>query len=188
MLFRSGSEYHTTIGQLQNVAYLIIAQSVGSIDSGKQKILGFATERDLFALGASFRSRSDADCILLFKNAIEENAELAIKCLFYIADCRGGQGERRFFRVCYSWLIENYPDMARRNMELIPMYRRWDDVIYSFVGTSLEKDMVDFIKKQLMLDMESQTPSLLGKWMPSENASAKTTKKVASDLRDHLRR
>ena len=110
----------------------------------------------------------------LYDKILEEakKAELEIKCLFEMAYCRGGKSERRFFRVCYSWLIENYPDMARRNMELIPMYRRWDDVIYSFVGTSLEKDMVDFIKKQLMLDMESQTPSLLGKWMPSENASA----------------
>ena len=46
---------------------------------------------DLFALGAAFRDRSDEDCILLFKNAFEEDADLALKCLFYLRDCRGGK-------------------------------------------------------------------------------------------------
>ena len=49
---------------------------------------------DMFALGGAYRKRSDEDCILLFKNALEENESLAMKCLFYLADCRGGQGER----------------------------------------------------------------------------------------------
>lgn len=46
---------------------------------------------DMFAMGAAYRSRSDADCILLFKNAFEEDETLALKCLFYIRDCRGGK-------------------------------------------------------------------------------------------------
>ena len=39
---------------------------------------------DMFALGGAYRKRSDEDCILLFKNAYEDNAELALKCLFYL--------------------------------------------------------------------------------------------------------
>lgn len=46
---------------------------------------------DLFALGAAYRNRSDSDCILLFKNAFEEDPTLALKALFYIRDCRGGK-------------------------------------------------------------------------------------------------
>ena len=72
---------------------------------------------DLFALGGAYRQRSDEDCILLFKNAFEEDETLALKCLFYLRDCRGGQGERRFFRVCFKWLANNYPEAARRNLE-----------------------------------------------------------------------
>ena len=59
---------------------------------------------DMFALCAAYRGRTGEDCIFMFKKAIEENMDLALKCLFYIADCRGGQGERRFFRLCIKWL------------------------------------------------------------------------------------
>ena len=46
---------------------------------------------DLFAMGAAYRTRSDEDCILLFKNALEENEVYALKCLFYLRDVRGGK-------------------------------------------------------------------------------------------------
>ena len=46
---------------------------------------------DMFAMGGAYRSRSDEDVILLFKNAYEENAVYALKCLFYLRDARGGK-------------------------------------------------------------------------------------------------
>lgn len=141
---------------------------------------------DMFALGGAYRKRSDEDCILLFKNALEENETLALKCLFYLRDCRGGQGERRFFRVCYKWLAEKMPQVARRNFEQISEYGRYDDVVYTLIGTPLENDALDFIKKQLALDIECKTPSLLAKWLPSENASAYETKRMGNIVREYL--
>lgn len=108
---------------------------------------------DMFAMGAAYRSRSDEDCILLFKNAYEENPTLALKCLFYIRDCRGGQGERRFFRTCFRWLAENKPNVARRNLKYIPFYGRVDD-LYCLVDTPLEKEMFFFLKKLAATAME----------------------------------
>ena len=140
---------------------------------------------DLFAMGAAYRNRSDEDCILLFKKAYKEDPKYALKCLFYIADCRGGQGERRFFRVCAKWLASHDPEAMRRNLIHIPTYRRWDD-LYCFVGTPLEEDALAMIRHQLALDVESKTPSLLAKWLPSENTSSSKTVKLARITRKYL--
>ena len=137
---------------------------------------------DMFAMGAAMRSRSVEDIILMFKKAYEENPIYALKCLFYIGDCRGGQGERRFFRVCIKWLANNYPDVMRRNIQHIPTYRRWDD-LYTFVNTPLEADAFNFMKKQLALDVSCKTPSLLAKWLKSENTSSQESRDLATKTR-----
>ena len=46
---------------------------------------------DMFAVGGAYRKRSSEDCVLLFKEAYEEDATLALKCLFYMRDIRGGK-------------------------------------------------------------------------------------------------
>ena len=140
----------------------------------------------MFALGGAYRQRSDADVILLFKNAFEEDRLLAMKCLFYLRDARGGQGERRFFRVAYRWLCENYPRVAATNLEQIPEFGRWDDLIYICEGTNLEAPAFNFIKYQLMIDKQSKTPSLLAKWMPSQNASSQKTKELGFKMANFL--
>ena len=150
-------------------------------DHTKSKVL------DMFAMGGSFRNRSDADCINLFINALEENEALAMKCLFYLRDVRGGQGERRFFRVCFKWLCDNNPEAAKRNLEYLSEYGRWDDLIYATAGTKLEDYALSLVKEQLVLDMESKTPSLLAKWLPSENASSHKTRKMAIKVRTYLK-
>ena len=139
----------------------------------------------LFALGAAYRSRSDADCILLFKNAFEEDETLALKCLFYIRDCRGGQGERRFFRVCMRWLAENHPERAAALAEYVPEYGRYDDWFKIYFGTPVEGQVIKMMKSQLSTDMfcKKNAVSLLAKWMPSENASSKETIKMAKEIR-----
>lgn len=140
---------------------------------------------DLFAMGAAYRTRSDEDCILLFKNAYLDNPTYALKCLFYIADCRGGQGERRFFRICAKWLAGFDPEAMKRNLIHIPEYRRWDD-LFVFIGTPLEADALNIVKHQLALDVQCKTPSLLGKWMPSENTSSQKTRKTAAKVRKFI--
>ena len=137
---------------------------------------------DMFAMGAAYRSRSDEDVILMFQKAFAENPVYALKCLFYIRDVRGGQGERRFFKVAMKWLAKKHTDAARRNLKHIPEFGRWDD-LYLFVGTPLEKDALSFMKDQLALDLTCKTPSLLAKWLKSENTSSAESCKLANITR-----
>ena len=137
---------------------------------------------DLFAMGAAYRKRPDVDVINLFKKAVEENEVYALKCLFYLRDARGGQGERRFFRVAMKWLADCKTEAARRNLKHIPLYGRWDD-LYLFVNTSLEKEMFAFMKEQLALDVQCKTPSLLAKWLKSENTSSAESRILANKTR-----
>ena len=137
---------------------------------------------DLFAMGAAYRSRTDEDVIMLFKNAFDADPVYALKCLFYIRDVRGGQGERRFFRVATKWLASYNTDAMQRNLIHVPEFGRWDD-LFVFIGTPLETQALNIVKHQLALDVQCKAPSLLGKWMPSENTSSAKTRKTAAKVR-----
>lgn len=142
---------------------------------------------DMFAVGGAYRTRSDEDVILLFKNAFEEDRLLAMKCLFYLRDIRGGgQGERRFFRVAFRWLCNEYPQVAKANLKNISEYGRWDDLIYVAEGTQVQTAAFNIIKHQLALDIQCKTPSLLAKWMPSQNASNADTRRLGHVLANFL--
>lgn len=140
---------------------------------------------DMFAMGAAMRNRSDSDVILMFRKAYTENPVYALKCLFYIRDVRGGQGERRFFRVVMKDLASWDTVAARRNLRYVPEFGRWDD-LYVFVGTPLENDAFNFMKEQLALDVECKTPSLLAKWLKSENTSSAESRRLANITRQHF--
>lgn len=140
---------------------------------------------DMFAMGAAMRKRSDSDVILMFRKAYAENPVYALKCLFYIRDVRGGQGERRFFRVVMKDLASWDTAAARRNLRYVPEFGRWDD-LYVFVGTPLENDAFNFMKEQLALDVECKTPSLLAKWLKSENTSSAESRRLANITRQHF--
>ena len=141
---------------------------------------------DMFAMGGAYRKRTDEDCIVLFKEAYAENPTLALRCLFYLRDARGGQGERRFFRVCFNWLAKHYPKVAVKQLDHIAEYGRWDDVIYTCHNTSIWKEAMTMIRAQLALDVQCKTPSLLAKWLPSENTSSAETKRLANEVRVFL--
>lgn len=137
---------------------------------------------DMFAMGAAMRKRTDEDVILMFRKAFKENPSYALKCLFYIRDIRGGQGERRFFRVCMRDLAFQNTEAAMRNLRHVPEFGRWDD-LYVFVGTPLEAAALNFMKEQLALDIQCKTPSLLAKWMKSENTSSAESRRLATITR-----
>lgn len=46
---------------------------------------------DMFAMGGACRSRHEEEIRQMFINAFEEDEVLALKCLFYLRDVRGGK-------------------------------------------------------------------------------------------------
>ena len=122
--------------------------------------------------------------------AIEEDAGLALKALFYFRDVRGGQGERKVFRVLAKALAEQMPYYITKNMKYVPEFGRWDD-LFALVGTRVEPLAFAYMKDQLVKDVDAffakQTGiSLLAKWLPSENTSSKKTRSLATRFRIYL--
>lgn len=125
---------------------------------------------DLFAQGGSMRGASESDCVRMFVNAYNENPNLALKCLFYLRDIRGGQGERRFFRLCIKWLAMNYKEEMEHLIAFVPEYGRYDD-LFELFGTALEAEMMGYIYHII----NKNEDHLVYKWMPSINTSSRST-------------
>jgi len=125
---------------------------------------------DMFAMGGSMRNRSEDDIIHMFKCAYGQDPDLALRCLFYLRDVRGGQGERRFFRTILKWMGDHMPEECEHIIMLVREYGRWDD-LFELFGTKCEGAMIGYIAWALMSDEDH----LLYKWMPSINASSRNT-------------
>ena len=129
---------------------------------------------DLFAAVGALRRESDEEITNRFLRAYAENADLAMKTLFFARDIRGGLGERRVFRTVLRWLAANAPCSLEKNIQYIAEYGRYDDLL-ALMGTACEGEALEVIKAQLAADcaaLEAGEPvSLLAKWLPSVNAS-----------------
>ena len=84
-----------------------------------------------------------------------------------------------------KWLASTHTDAARRNLRYIPEFGRWDD-LYIFEGTKLHYDAFDLMKEQFMLDLNCKTPSLLAKWLKSENASSYESRRLGEVTAKHF--
>lgn len=144
---------------------------------------------DMFATIGALRRESDEEITSRFIRAFAEDKDIAMKLLFYARDIRGGLGERKVFRVILNWLAYNQPDTVRKNLSYIAEYGRFDDLLVLF-GTPVEKDMLRLIKEQLCCDLKAidngGEVSLLGKWLPSVNASNADTIKYAKKIAHFL--
>ena len=165
--------------QLNNEKQLTENGAVGYRTSGKELLdLNFAV--------SSMRNWDENEICKAYIKAYYENPLLAVKWLFYLRDIRGnGMGERRAFRICFKWLVENHFDNVMALVELIPEYGRYDDWMCLLDSKAGEVVSVQ-IKKQLETDIcnmeQGREISLLAKWLPSCNASSSQTKLYAKNI------
>lgn len=142
---------------------------------------------------SSLRDRQDDEIMDAFALAFNENAVLSVAWLFFARDIRGGAGERRTFRVCFTWLAQENPELAARLLRFIPEYGRWDDLISLLEANVREEFKVsvrDLIFRQLIDDITNydldESVSLLAKWLPSANTSSAHTRALAMYIYKHL--
>ena len=145
---------------------------------------------DFFFHGAALRNEPNEERIInLFEKAFNQDPTKALRILFYIRDIRGGQGERRVFRIILTSLAQNEEEWVIKYLDSIPTYGRWDDIIYLLsedIPSTVKNKIVTIIKAQLKADLDQASKNraitLLAKWMPSENASSIKTKDLANYL------
>ncbi len=126
-----------------------------------------------FQIGA-MRGKSKKALLHLFSKAYNENPLVATKVLFWVRDVREGAGERQIFKDILTYLAENNTDVVKKNLSLIPLFGRWDDVLV-LVGTSLEDEVFEMIKTAIQNE-----DALCCKWLPRKG-------KVANAIRNYLK-
>lgn len=118
-----------------------------------------------FKMGAS-RQVPEKDLENLFLAACAEDLEIAVRCMFYNRDIRGGQGERRSFRIFLRTLLEYFPELAETVIPLVPEYGRWDDLFVLYQTPSWE-----YAKDFILFTIKEGKNNLVFKWMPREGKS-----------------
>lgn len=143
---------------------------------------------DAFSKLATFREAEEETIIKTFNLAFAEDKELAMKLLFYVRDIRGGQGERRVFRVIMNHLAKNKSEVVIKNLDNFAFYGRYDDLL-CLLDTPVERYVLGLIKDTLEADVKSVdnggVPSLMAKWLPSANGT-KNTRQVALKIVNSL--
>ena len=140
---------------------------------------------DLFATIGALRRESEQEITARFLRAYAEDPDLAMKILYYGRDVRGGLGERRVFRILLRWLAVSKPESVVRNLPYVAEYGRWDDVLV-LLDTPCRAEALALLKQQFDADLAALSSdgdvSLLGKWLPSVNASNDETIRAAKQI------
>ena len=122
---------------------------------------------DMFFMAGAARNWSDTQIEQLFQKALAEDPLTALKLMFWTRDIRGGAGERKFFRVCLSYLEKYYLGYLQKNAHLIPEYGRWDDLF------GLNKEIfMPLVKTGI-----EKKDGLLAKWMPRKKGVSNVIRK-----------
>lgn len=130
------------------------------------------------------KNNFDNEVYTLYKDAYQEDSELALKNALYYRDIKNGTGRREGFRQILVYLANKSPKDFERVMKLVPEYGRYDDLTSIVFNINNEESLSilnAFISKTFFEDLEnvdSKNITLLGKWMPSANSKVSQTRNL----------
>lgn len=133
-------------------------------ESTKSEIL------DLYSMGGASRSKSDQEVTGMIIRALAEDPVLATKAIFYLADIREGQGERRLFRLALPEIMEYFE--PSEVLSYVPEFSRWDLVIELFNTHEAARTIVN--------EQIKGNNALFFKWLPSHRAHGKNNPLAAA--------
>jgi uncharacterized protein with von Willebrand factor type A (vWA) domain len=143
-----------------------------------------STYNDNLDLFSGVNRYTDTDkMIKIFKNAFNEDKNLATANLLYFLDIRNGKGERKVFKTLFKELCsldKEYAIIVLNNISKLGRY----DYILEALETPLKENVLNLIHEQLKEDMISENPSLLAKWLPSIKRHGKRDMKAVQLVKE----
>lgn len=114
----------------------------------------------LFSLGVSADFHQQ---VALIKAALEENLNLAVKIIYYLRDCRGGQGHKDIIQVFY----EVDPELLIKTLPAIATYGSYKDVC-KLLTKNPRAELLKYFASAINRD-----DALACKWAPRKGHIAK---------------
>ena len=131
----------------------------------------------------------------LFDKSMAEDRNNTLRFVLFLRDIKHGMGERNSYRHLLVHMSDKFSDVLHKmiiNCDLAS-FGRFDDLIYLYdksKSLQVKDDIRLLIINQLEDDennfREGNSISLLAKWLPSENASSKETKRLAKVVRKEI--
>jgi len=115
---------------------------------------------DLFFIAGASRRMSEDDIRLAFVNAHTQDKQLAWRIVFWARDCRGGAGEKRFFRVIAKFAVVHLKEEWEIVSVYVPHMGSWKDL---FLIEEPSENVLNYFKHQLE---ENSNRNLLAKYFP----------------------
>ena len=106
------------------------------------------------------------------ENAWKENPLNTFKIILYWRDCKYGRGDCNSALNALLYIEKSKTKWFQHNFKIIPEYGTWLDLIklWHFVSVQSKQLIMEYIIDTLENDTYSDNPSLLSKWIPSENS------------------
>lgn len=124
---------------------------------------------DLFSMGVS-----STDKTRLISAALLEDPLLATKVVFYLRDCRQGQGNKDILHAFISILAVRPTHASAQILKLIPQIGYWKDLIkIAFYQPQLYKIIIDLFVESL-----KASDNLCAKWTPRKGQFANDIRKA----------